>query len=254
MNSIKKLALAASAAAVGMCAAGGTAQAAFPNYTDCPRADPAVLVCVDIQSRSGSLTIKGFTVPIGESLNIRGGLRAVGTGAEFVGANGTNGFFARPIQVPGGILGIDFPIPGNAVTATATLVGPASGIKIRTTDFGVETPVKLKLSNPLIGSGCQIGSDSNPVVLRLITGTTNPPPPATPISGRIGRPDLATKTITGNVNVDNTFGIPGASRCGLGLGLINGVINLKLGLPSAAGNNEMIVVNDVGLIGSRVVL
>jgi len=254
MNLLKKAGLAATTAAIGMCAASGAAQAAFPNYVDCPREDPRVLVCVDIQSRTGSLTIKGFSVPIGESLNIRGGLRAVGTEAEFVGATGTNGFFARPIQVPGGILGIDFPIPGNAVTARATLVGPASNIKISTTDFGVTVPVKLKLSNPLIGPGCQIGSDDNPVVLRLITGTTNPPAPASPISGRIGTLDPVTRTFRGNVNVDNTFAIPGASRCGLGLGLINGVINLKLGLPSAAGNNEMIIGNDVGLIGARVAI
>ena len=34
---------------------------------------------------------------------------------------------------------------------------------------------------------------------------------------------------------------------GFGLGLINTLVNLKLGLPSAAGNNSMEIVNDVAI-------
>jgi hypothetical protein len=244
----KSFAIAGALGIIGSAAFGSSAQAAWPNFSDCPTTANRVL-CVDIQSRSGSLTIKGFTVPIGESLNIRGAVRDVNGAAEFVAPRGTNGFFARPIQVPGGILGIDFWLPGNAVTATATLVGPASNIRLDTSDFSVAVPVKLKLSNPIIGPGCQIGSDSNPVRLFLTTGTTNPAPPNRPISGRLGEV-TATETailLRGNSNVDNAFSIPGASGCGINLGLINSLINLKLRLPSAGGNNTMIVNNDIGL-------
>jgi len=51
----------------------------------------------------------------------------------------------------------------------------------------------------------------------------------------------------GNVNVDNAFSVPGATGCGIGLGLVNALVNAKLGLPSAAGNNTMIMQNNVGL-------
>src|SRR5262249_26513632 len=156
----------------------------------------------DIQSRSGSLTIKGFTVPLGESLEIRGGLRFSETGAEFIPPAGTNGFFARSIRVPGGLLGIDFPIPGNTVLATPQLVGPASNIRVVGVD--VAMPVKLKLSNPLLGPNCSIGTDRNPVHLDLIIGTTAPPPPNRPISGGLGaisNPDPFHLIFTGNRNV-----------------------------------------------------
>ncbi|MDW5593509.1 hypothetical protein VSS74_04120 [Conexibacter stalactiti] len=197
------------------------------------------------------MTIKGFTVPLGESLEIRGGLRQVGTGAEFLPARGTNGFFARDIQVPGGLLGINFPLPGNAVTAKAQLVGPASNIRVDLSTNSVSVPVKLKLTNPLIGSGCQIASDSNPVRLNLITGTTAPPAPNTPISGSFGTPAFFDTylTFTGARNVDNSFAVSGANSCGffpIGI-LIDGLVNAKLRLPSAAGNNTMIVVNDVAI-------
>ena len=41
--------------------------------------------------------------------------------------------------------------------------------------------------------------------------------------------------------------MPGATECGLGLGLINSLVNLKLGLPAAAGNNSIELHNDVAL-------
>lgn len=237
-------------------ATGGVAQAAFPNYSDCPRTSPGVRACLDIQSIRGSLEIKGFTVPLGDSLEIRGGLvppaEAEGTISRFVAPAGTNGFFSKPIQIPGGILGIELPIPGNAVTGTAQLAGSASsiifnlGLPVTT----VSVPVKLKLDNPILGPNCYIGTNSTPVRLNLTTGTTSPPLPNRPISGSLGRlvggEDLE---LLGASNVDNSFAVPGASGCGLGLGLISAVVNLKLRLPSASGNNTMIVENNIGLRG-----
>jgi hypothetical protein len=234
--------------------AGGVASAAFPDYTGCPTTAPDVTACIDIQTIRGSLEIKGFTVPLGDSMEIRGGLvppPVEGTVARFVPATGTNGLFTKPIQIPGGLLGIDFPIPGNAVTGTAQLAGPSSAIVV---DFGipntiVRLPVKLKLDNPILGSNCYIGSNSNPVRLNLTTGTTSPPLPNRPISGSIGTPvfEAGSLQLLRAVSVDNAFAVPGATGCGLGLGLISALVNLKLGLPSSAGNNTMIVENNVGL-------
>jgi hypothetical protein len=241
-------------AALGLAALGGLtltgqAQAAFPDYSDCPTGNPDVAVCVNVQSRDGSLRIKDFTVPIGESFQIRGGLTTFVTGNRFVAPRGTTGIFAKPIQVPGGLIGIDFPIPGNSVTATAQLAGVPADVRFNLATLSVSLPVKLSLSNVLLGMNCKIGTNSSPVILNLTTGTTNPPAPNRPISGRYGTftPDGQGGVVTGNVNVDNSLSIPGASDCGIGLGLINALVNLKLKLPSTSGNNEMIVQNDVGL-------
>lgn len=250
MRLTKRLVGLGTGAAAAACLLGSaSAQAVFPNFSDCPRGT-AIIACIDIQSRTGSMTIKSTTVPLGESLMIRGALRELGPGqTEFVPPSGTNGFFARPVQVPGGLLGIDFPIPGNAVTATAELAGPASALRINPGDFSINLPMKLKLENPILGPWCHIGSNSNPANVNLIIGTTNPPPPNRPISGAFGssRIDGNVLTVNGIKNVDNAFSIPGASSCGIGLGLVNGVINLKLGLPSSAGNNTLIVQSDLAL-------
>jgi hypothetical protein len=238
-----------------MLALSGSAAAIIPNFSDCPRSNPDFVACLDVQSTSGSMDIKGFTVPIGTSFELRGAIiadPAEPSGTRFIPPTGKTGIFAKPIQVPGGLLGIDFPIPGNAVTATVKLAGPTSGIKVDPGTLTVVTPVKLALTNPIIGPGCQIGSDSSPIRLVLIVGTTAPPPPNGPISGRVGTFDYSNPSyigIIGNTNVNNSFAIPGASGCGIGLGLINALVNTKLKLPSAAGNNTLIVDNDVFLAG-----
>lgn len=256
MRLSKRLSVAVGTAAttIAMVAGASTAMAAwmpFPDHSDCPRSNPDITACLQIQSRSGHLTIKGFSVPIGESLQIRGGLipREDGS-ATFVPPRGTTGVFGRDIQVPGGILGIDLPLSINKVTARAQLAGPSSGIRISPADLTVSMPIKLTLSNPLIGPACRIGTDSNPVRVNLITGTTTPPAPNRPITGRASDIEIlpnGSYGFIGNVNVDNSFAIPGASYCGLGLGLFDLIINAKLKIPSAAGNNEMVIGNDVAL-------
>lgn len=248
------------ALAAGSCVAplmmfSGSAAAVFPDFAGCQRSVPDVAGCLNVQSRTGSLTIKGFAVPIGTSFQLRGTLAydsSTSTGYRFYPPTGTTGVFAKPVQVPGGLLGIDFPIPGNAVTATAKLAGPVSGITVDPGTLQVRIPTKLALTNPIIGPGCQIGSDGNPIRLNLITGTTSPPAPNRPITGRIGTYEFTSPAyivIRGNTNVDNSFAVPGASGCGIGLGLINALVNAKLRLPSAAGNNTIIIDNDVAIGG-----
>lgn len=206
------------------------------------------------QSVSGSLEIKGFTVPLGESLEIRGGINA--ETRRFIPPAGSNGFFSRAIRIPGGILGIEFPIPGNAVLAIAQLAGPTSAVSI---EIGIPVttislPVKVKLENPILGSNCYIGTNSNPSRVNLTTGTTSPPPPNRPISGSLGEISQEGEPpilkFMGSTSVDNAFAVPGASGCGL-LGIVDPLVNLRLRLPSAAGNNAMIVRNNVAFQFAR---
>jgi hypothetical protein len=228
----------------------GTAHAVFPNFTGCSASNTERELCVDIQNRPGTrINIKGFEVPLGESLEIRGTILSNGTEIpDFVPPAGTNGFFGRAVPVPGGLLGIEW-IPGNTVLAITELAGPASAIKLNLFTNSLRVPIKVRLVNLLLGMDCHIGTNSRPVVLNLITGTTSPPPPNTPISGTRGTGSINGNVITytGNVNVENSFAVPGATECGLGLGLINSLVNLRLRLPSAAGNNSTQVNNDVAL-------
>jgi hypothetical protein len=243
--------LAAAIAATVWLSLAATASAAFPNFSDCPRSASGVAACVDIQNVSGNLNIKGFNVPLGESLEIRGGLSTPENGLVFTPPRGTTGFFARPVPVPGGLLGIEFPIPGNSVLATTELAGSPSDIHINTINQSIRIPVRVRLSNFLLGMDCHIGTNSSPVVLTLVTETTSPPPPNRPISGHVGTFEFSEGTliIRGNLNVENSFAVPASGGCGLGLGLINALVNAKLKLPSAAGNNSIEVVNNVALLG-----
>lgn len=230
---------------------GGAASAAFPNYSDCPRSTPGVIVCIDVQGVRGNLRIKEFNVPLGESLEIRGGLIQGPEGeAIFAPPTGTNGFFARPVSVPGGLLGIDW-LPGNEVLAITELAGPASAIQLDVGNLRVSLPIKVRLVNFLLGMNCHIGTDRNPINLHLVAETTSPPPPNRPISGSRGRitvGELGDLRLIGVVNVENSFSIPDSSSCGLGLGLINTIVDARLGLPSAGGNNEIQVTNNIGLV------
>jgi hypothetical protein len=247
-----RVAVATVVAAMALMIAAGAAQAAFPNYSGCAARgiSPEEGLCIDIQNRSGNLRIKEFNVPLHESLEIHGILFPNGTQTPtFVAPAGTNGFFARPEPVPGGLLGIEW-LPGNSVLAITELAGPPSAIRINLGRASIQVPIKVRLVNLLLGMDCHIGTNSNPVPLNLIVETTSPPPPNTPISGSRGTLSALPTggfLAIGNVNVENSFAVPAATECGLGLGLINSLVNLKLGLPSAAGNNAIELRNDVGV-------
>jgi hypothetical protein len=227
-----------------------TASAAFPRFSDCPLRGTDLGTCLNIVSPTGSMEIKGFRVPLHDAIEIRGGLSFLPDGStRFVPPAGTNGFFANAVDVPGGLLGIDLPFGFTRVAATAQLAGSPSDIRIGLNDLTVSLPIKLKLSNTFLSSSCTIGTNANPVRLNLIVGTTSPPPPNRPISGRTGTPSFpGYLLITGSTNVDNSFAIPAANNCGIFQGgLIDTLINAKLKLPSAAGNNTMIVNNNVAV-------
>ncbi len=244
------LSIAAVIASMALLGVAGSAHAAFPDFSGCNATNFEQESCLDIQNRRGTnIEIKGFNVPLGESLEIRGTLRGNGTVIPlFVPPAGTNGFFARAVPVPGGLLGIEW-IPGNSVLAITELAGSASAIRLNLATHELNVPVKVRLVNVLLGMDCHIGTNSNPVVLNLTPGTTSPPPPNRPITGNPGTEESNGRALIfrGAVNVENSFAVPGATECGLGLGLINSLVNLRLRLPSAAGNNSTVVYNDVAL-------
>jgi hypothetical protein len=237
----------------------GTASAVFPDFSGCPRSVPNINGCIDVQTKSGTQVIKSTTVPLGPAIRIRGAVSTPdGPGGTtlFTPATGTNGFFGSPVEVPGGLTGAGFPIALDRVQAIPELAGPSSSIRFDLATASVSFPLKLRLVNPILNSNCHIGSNSSPINVNLITGTTSPRSPNRPISGRVGDVSFNPTYIqyTNNVNVDNSFSVPGASGCGLFpppfFGLIDIAVNLKLGLPSANGNNSLVTTNDIAIGGT----
>jgi len=222
----------------------------FAPFIDCPTAVAGA--CTIGYTTAGEFKLGSKTVPITKTITLQGGLPHISLQTEsLIPARDGNTLSNTPLTLPGGLTGIEG--LGGEVTATAEIAGPVSGILVNQYFLaeGLQTavvlPLKIKLSNPLLGEDCYIGSDSNPVVLHLTDGTTNPPRPNHPISGSKGTLEDIAKgkiiTIKGNELVDNSFSAPAATGCGTGLlaPVINGLVNLDAGLPSAAGHNTAIM-------------
>lgn len=161
----------------------------------------------------------------------------------------------------------------NDVTATAELVGTAQANLIyaafppSTGDATViQLPIRIHLQNPFLGNTCYIGSASHPIVLKLVANTTSPPPPNGPISGVPATLSIVTTTqpdgqilmAENGTLVDNAFAVPAAKGCGNTLlpipiitpilqDIVSAAVNLKEGLPAAAGKNTAIMTGDTAI-------
>jgi len=273
IRSFLKLAAVLAPLACVLGVAAGPAVAAEPSgeyavFKECPLNNPAVSRCVYSLTKGGEVKIGSTAVPIKNPITLQGGVIVnEETGAEtFVNAANGETLSKTPQPVPGGLLGlvkcneisntleriaceVVFQNKVTGVNATTELVGP---VQISATALAVEEgtalelPVRIHLENPFLGSGCYIGSASNPVTLSLTSGTTSPPPPNTPISGSHGTLEFRNGgeliVITGYSLVNNSFSVPKAEGCGgIFSFLIDPIIDSKLGLPSAAGHNTAIL-------------
>lgn len=277
--------LAAAAVAVGALAFASSASAATPTgdyaqFKYCPWQNPAMVngSCLLSKTTSGEFKLGSSTVPIpsGTTIVTQGGFNFTSQWDWYNAANGGATLSNTPLKVPGGLIGlvntggwsgvlIDLfnaaVASVNDVYATAELAGSVKfdyiAAAIGLDDPAFTLPVKVHLTNPFLGSSCYIGSNSNPITIKLTTGTTHPPAGVTPLVGNPGFTDGNSDgsiSTTSNVKlVDNTFSVPAASNCGyliLDKLLITAGVNLKEGLPSAAGNNRAIL-QGTTIIGLR---
>jgi hypothetical protein len=254
-----------------------TPKGAYAVFANCPTKFPGLEYCIFGQVTSGEVAIGGTSVPISKTLTIQSGALPTGTEGVYALIPATNGesLSKTPLNVPGGLLDLVNckDIKGNGffeiaerlsceaifenkttgVTATTELVATASDPAIFNAEallgesgVALTLPVRVHLSNPLLGSSCYIGSESNPITLHLTTGTTSPPAPNKPIKGKRG--NFVTEGEGGIIGlpevslVDNAFSAPKAEGCGGFFSfLIDPIVNAKLGLPSAAGHNTAIL-------------
>ncbi len=204
------------------------------RFANCPYNNLEVVNCVYGVTESGEFVIGNSAVPITKPVVIQGGLLPLG-----VIAPATNGetLSKTALPVPGGLVGIELPGNFTEVTATAELAGQG---EISTS---VHLPLKVKLGNLALGESCYLGSNAEPLTLNLVYGTTNPPPPNKPISGelKVSTRDGGHILVLGGTLVDNAFAAPGANGCTL-LPLVGDLaVNIKEGLPAAAGKNTAIM-------------
>jgi hypothetical protein len=252
------------AVAVGIVwAVAPTAQAqtnpGYEQYIGCPNI-PTVGICMRTETNSGHIQIGKTDTPINKQIVLTGGLDATNNNLVF---SSQGGLFAPPLNVPGGLTGLtglsEFIINlitfgANQVQAQAILVGTPHVTLTDNTDLTL--PVRVKLINPFLTSTCSIGSAGSPLNLTLTTGTTAPPLPNKPISGVANEAVADTLPGTliskGNVFVDNAFSAPTASGCDLlGFGLINALVNARVGLPAAAGTNTAVFSDTTLKIGFK---
>jgi len=224
----------------------------FTQFAGCPSPEEnaEMVFCIRSEVTGGHLQVGKKTVPIEHPLTIVGGLNS--SLANFT-ANSKGGLSKTAQKVPGGVIGLTgltwllefFGSEALTLYATTELAGQPSEFTFGT----VTLPIKVHLTNPsgLLGNNCYIGSNSNPITLHLTTGTTSPPAPNKPITGKepTASEENGIAYFKGGTYVDNSFAAPGASGCELKLfGFIpinlNPFVNEQSGLPAPAGTNETI--------------
>lgn len=245
----------------------------YAQFNYCPLGNTSLTACFRAETTGGFIKMGAKNVPVKLPVVLQGGLKyeTLAETTPLFEAQDGNTLTKAAQPVPGGLTGIVAPSwwpqvlkdlfnetinnGFTGVTATLELAGPASSVKVNPfalftkTGTTLSMPVKVKLSNPFLGSNCYIGSNSSPIKLNLTSGTTSPPPPNTPISGSGGVPEGNESgtilTIKNSIIVDNSFAAPGANGCGgfLFSWLVDPFVNSIVGVPSAAGTNAAVLEN-----------
>src|SRR5262245_60949708 len=182
------------AMAVGYPAPGGI----YAPFTDCPLhkpemrlADPGFAMgCIKSITPSGTFTINGIPVAITHPVTVQFGTYSV------IDSTGSQVFFVVPPQDHKQLLAEPEIIPDGLLVLVCSTGDPAvaklcqKAMKTGKTDLAVEVqlagpitnfsplaevpftlPIKVKLTNPLLGGKCFIGSDDDPI---LLNPTFNP--------------------------------------------------------------------------------
>ncbi|TDV41395.1 hypothetical protein [Actinophytocola oryzae] len=262
--------------AAAQAAAAPTLAGAWAPLNRCPVDAPAMLAadgvtvaaaCLSSSAPSGTIKIGSTTLTTGATDLQLGLLNQGGVYTVVAPAAGT--VVGDPVDIPGGLLGLMCPSaipfvtaicqqlannPLNRVTATIQSAGAPTDFNLAN-GVGVgqpilTLPVKIKLDNPFLGSTCYIGSNSNPIVLkpanltkptgRVVRFNADGTPSATGEQGYL--------SVSGAAQGDSTFAVPRSNGCGL-LGILSGAVDLKQGLPSAAGANNLVLNDAVTNLG-----
>jgi len=250
----------------------------YAEFNNCPTSNPEAIKCQFATTTSGEVVLGSKKVPIVNPVIVQGGygfpVGETGLAPFFAATNGVT-LSKSPQPVPGGLAGLvnckeitnfilkaacewTFENGLTGLNSTVELAKPATEIRVGEANLlfqegvALRMPVKFHLENPFLGSGCYVGSSSNPVIWNLTSGTTAPPAPNKPISGSRGKvefkgEDEGILRLNGAKLVDNAWAAPGATGCGGAIVelLLDPIINAASGLPAAAGKNTAILNNTI---------
>lgn len=239
----------------------------YAEFNNCPSTNTAVAFCLHTTTNSGEVLLGKKRVPIVKPVVLQGGISEAGEDsfAKFYGATNGETLTKAAQPVPGGLSGLvnckeisNFILRGlcevtfenglTGVNATLELAKPASEIKVSLLNLlfaegtAVVLPVKVHLENPLLGSGCYIGSSSSPILWNLTTGTSGSLVGAVGTQENVGG-DEGILRLNGNKLVDNKWAAPGANGCGgiLWEWALDPIIEASVGVPSKAGTNKAVL-------------
>ena len=255
----------------------------FWLFDECPSRTPGVLKCVCVVTSGGEVVLGSRRTRLVHPVILQGGVSATDEAhlfiSRFYGAKAGDTLTTAPQSVAGGLLGL-FPESSTppwletiiryvarrgptSVNATLELARPASEIEASEYNLlgeegvALRLPVKLHLENPILGSGCYIGSSESPFVWNLTSGTDGrgtPPGAAGGTSGTLhSQAGHEIVTIDKARLLDRRWAAPGASGCAGALSsLVDPVIDSSFGLPAAAGANSAVLDSeiDVASVGS----
>lgn len=225
-------------------------------FADCPLSNPAVTLCVVANITGGELVLGKRTVPINERITLQGGLipnRPESREYTFAGAEDGDALSHTPLRLPGGLAGVGRVTRTTEATVIPELAGPSSAVELnfvalaQQTGVGLRLPIRARINSPTLGGSCYVGSASQPVLLDLTAGTTDPLAPNRPIKGQLGELSNAEEEggypflkLTDTALVGNTFAVPGATGCNGPL--YSAILDSDVGLPSAASHNTAILI------------
>lgn len=236
----------------------------FTQFGDCPLSRASITDCVYSVTKSGAFKLGSKNVPIVNPVTLQGGFEGGGEEIQFFGAEDGNTLSKTPQPVPGGLAGlinckeitnfilrlgceVTFENGLTGVNATLELAAPATSIKLDTENLifesgtALQLPAKVHLENPFLGSNCYVGSNSNPIIIPLTTGTSGS------LKGTSGtfsaNEEFTLLTFSGTRLVNNTFAAPEAKGCGGPIVelLIDPLVSSMAGLPAGSGTNSAVL-------------
>jgi hypothetical protein len=219
----------------------------------CPVDDPAMLasdggvttlaVCLASNSTHGSITIGTTTTATGQS-NLQVGLVLDETTSVFtVVGSPTGALVADPAQVTAGAVTVTATVESAGLPSNFNFIaGIETGVPI------ITIPIKIHLVGQTVdlGPSCFIGSEQDPILLNPENTDLSRAKLKFETFDPNGMPDpngtLETIVVSGAVQGDSTFAVPGATGCGPnGDGSLDAAVNAVVGLPSPAGNNHLVL-------------
>lgn len=271
------MACALGALAFGLPASASAHTGEFAQFDYCPSTTAGVFKCLHSVTNKGSIVLGKKTTPIVNPVTLQGGYSKEGSdgfSSFYEATNGGETLTKDPQPVPGGLAGIVPPESApllvkaaiafffenglTGVNATLELAKSPSDIELSSynleigEEIALKLPVRIHLENPFLGSSCYVGSSSDPIIWNLTSGTTSPPSPTAPITGKPGYVHFTNEheilELSGNELVDNTWAAPEATGCGGLLSvLVDPVIDATVGLPAASGTNSAVLENTIDI-------